>query len=429
MVELNDIKNVTVVGGGIMGSGIAQVALLSGYEKITVVDLNMEILNKSKDLIQERVEALESEDNFKKFLTDNSIMDPTLTSLDIKSKLDEFESVGILSNKIPSKTIMSRLQLETDISIGVKDADFVIEAVTEDLKLKQDIFRELGKLSSPNATLASNTSAISITKIAEFSGRPEKVIGMHFHTFFPILGMLIEITPGEQSSKEALSLGQEIAQNFPCLIGERFTVQLEKETAGLIANRMSLPTGLYFEWLIDYAIDSGFSFEQLGALNMMFGLADAIGLDTMYNIMKYFEEVVSPDFTPSKFLTDLIETGRLGQKVGKGYLEYNEDGSVKNAPLPDEKTTAFLMPYLNEEIFSALSFNEACRLLEEGVVNSYQLIDKVIFKGTSIPGPFKLGKQKYKAYTQKLYEIAEKTGKSYFKPCKMMESGKFLDYH
>jgi len=428
LVDLDNIKKIAIIGGGIMGSGIAQVALLAGYEKVTVIDINADILHKSKDIIQERIEALESEENYKKFLTVNNITDEAQKSLDIKRKLDKFESVGILANNINTETIMSRLKTETDISKGVGDADFVIEAVTEKLELKQSIFRDLGEYSPPNTILASNTSAMSITKIGQHSGRPEKVIGMHFHTFFPILGMLIEITPGEKSSDESLEVGRVIAQKFPCLAGKRFTVQLEKETTGLIANRISLPSGIYFEWLIDYTLDNGFSFEQLGALNFVFGLTDSIGLDTSYNILKYFEEHVSPDFAPGKLLTKLINAGRVGKKVGKGYLDWNENGSIENPPLIDEKATEFLMLHLDAEVFSALSLNEACRLLEEGVVTSYRLIDKIIFKGISMPGPFREGKGKYKEFSKKLYDLAEKTGKSYFKPCKMMESGKFLSY-
>jgi len=426
LVDLDNIKNIAVIGAGIMGSGIAQVALLTGYERVTVIDLNTEILHKSREIIHERIEALESEDNYKKFLTVNNITNEGMKSLDIKRKLYKFESVGILAHDVNTKTIINRLETEIDISKGVIDADFVIEAVPEKLELKQEIFKDLGEFSPPHTILASNTSSISIAKIAQFSGRPEKVIGMHFHTFFPIFGMLIEITPGNKSSKEALEVGRTIAQKFPCLTGKRFTVQLEKETAGLIANRISMPSQVYFDWLIDYATDNGFSIDQLGALNIVFGLADSIGLDTIYNILRYFEEYISPDFTPGKNLTRLVKAGMVGKKVGKGYIEWNENGSIIKLPSLDEKTTEFLMPHLDAEIFSAISLNEACRLLEEGVVKSYRLIDKVIFKGTSSPGPFREGKVKYKELTKKLYDVAKKTGKSYFKPCKMMESGKFL---
>ena len=428
MVELDNINKIAIIGGGIMGSGIAQVALLSGYEKVTVIDLDEGILRKSRDLIQERIESLESEENYKKYLTVNNVTDMVQTTVAIRNKLDKFEAVGILANNVPTETIMSRLKTETDISKGVSDADFVIEAVSENLELKQGIFKELGEYSPPNAILASNTSSMSITKIGKHSGRPEKVIGMHFHTFYPILGMVIEITPGAQSSEESLKVGQAIAEKFPCIIGEKLTVQLEKETAGLIANRISLPGHVYLDWLIDYAIDTGFSFEQLGALNLLFGIEDAIGIDTIYNILKYFEEYVSPDFAPGKFFTKLVTTGRFGRKVGKGYLVYNENGLVVKLPSEDEKATEFLMSYLDEEIFKALRLNEACRLLEEGVVKSGRLIDKVMLKGFYVPGVIRSGKRKFQELTKKLYELAEKTGKSYFKPCKMMESGDFLSY-
>ena len=184
LVEFDSIKNVAVIGGGIMGSGIAQVALLTGYEKVTIIDLNSKILEQAIKLIQTRIEALESEEQFKNYFAS----DERLENFDIKKTLENFESVGIVAKNIDTKTIIKRLYTETEISKGVEDADFVIEAVTEKLELKQDIFKQLGEFAPPHAVLASNTSSMSITKIGELSSRPEKIIGMHFHTFFPILG-------------------------------------------------------------------------------------------------------------------------------------------------------------------------------------------------------------------------------------------------
>ncbi|HEC37160.1 MAG TPA: 3-hydroxyacyl-CoA dehydrogenase family protein [bacterium] len=422
MVDIDNIKNVAIIGGGIMGSGIAQIALLTGYEKVTVIDLSSEILEKSRKLLQKRIEALESAEKCKEFFASNEM----LKNLDFKKKLESFESVGIVANKVDTKTIMNRLYTETEISKGVKDADFVIEAVTEKLELKQGIFKQLGEFTPPQAILASNTSSMSITKIAKDSKRPEKVIGCHFHTFFPITGMLIEITPGEKSSEESLVIGHQIAQRFPCLAGKRFTVCLEKEFDGLIANRISLPVQIYFDWLVDYANNNGFTLEQLGVLQMAFQIADLVGIDTIYNIMEYFEKYVSPDFAPGKHMEKLIKSGRLGKKVGKGYYDWNEDGSIRNPLSIDENALKFLEKHLKEEIFLAIQFNEACRVLEAGVVKSYRLIDKVIFKGTFSPGPFKTGKNNYKEWTKLLYKLSEETGKSYLKPCEMMESGKFL---
>jgi enoyl-CoA hydratase/3-hydroxyacyl-CoA dehydrogenase len=298
MVDIENIKNIAVIGGGIMGSGIAQVALLAGYKKVTVIDLSSEILAQSRKLIQIRIEALESEEQFENYFGSNE----RLENLDIKIALGNFESVGLVAKNIATKTIMDRFYTETEISKGVKDADFVIEAVSEKLELKQDIFKQLGEFAPPKAVLASNTSSMSITKIAELSSRPEKIIGMHFHTFFPILGMLIEITPGAKSSEES----------------------------GLIANRISFPMFLYSDWFSNYANVNGISREQLDAAGFSLEIADRVGLDTIYNIEKYLEEYLSPDFAPSEKLAQLIKEGRLGQKVGKGYSKDITIGMVMN---------------------------------------------------------------------------------------------------
>jgi enoyl-CoA hydratase/3-hydroxyacyl-CoA dehydrogenase len=424
VVDIDNIRNFAVIGGGVMGSGIAQVALLSGYENVTVIDLNSAILEKSRALIQQRIEALESEEKCKEFFSYHDL----LKNLDYKKKLENFEAVGIVANNFDTKTIMNRLSTETDLSKGVSDADFVIEAVSEKMNLKQDIFKQLGEYVPPQTVLASNTSSMSITKISQDAKNPEKVIGMHFHTFFPIIGMLIEITPGEKSSKESLETGYKVAQKFPCIMGERFTVQLEKETPGLIANRLAVVGSLYFNWLMDQALDNGISREQLNAANFTSEVADAIGIDTIYYVSKYFEENLSPEFAPSQRLTELFNAGKFGKKVGEGFYKWNADGAIKNLPPVEEKTTNFLTNTIDIEMHPAIQFNEACRLLEEGVVTSYELIDKVQLKGTHMPGPFALGKTKYKEWAEKLHKFVEISGKTYLEPSEMMKSGKFLDY-
>jgi enoyl-CoA hydratase/3-hydroxyacyl-CoA dehydrogenase len=426
MVDLNSIKNFAVVGGGTMGSGIAQVALLSGYEKVTVIDLNSEILEKSKQLIQYRIESLESEEKFKQFLTESNIDNEMITNVDFRQKQTDFKSVGIIADGVNSETIMGRLKTETNLSEGVKDADFVIEAVPEVLELKQKIFKKLGKYSLSDTVLATNTSTMSITKISQFSEKPDRCIGMHFHTFFPIMGILIEITPGEKSSNEALELGKSIAQNFPSLMGERYIVKLLKESPGLIANRIAITIGLYTQWIMNQALEKGITYGQLETMGVSSEVLDNIGVDTVYYCSKYFEEYVSPEFAPSKRITELFNEGRFGKKVGKGAYNWVDNKPIKELEPIDQDSGNFLANLFNPDAFLAIRLNEACRLLEEGVLNSYELIDEVLLKGNFMEGPFVQGKEKYKEYSKLLYEIAEKTGKSYLKPCNMMESGKFL---
>lgn len=428
MVIIEDIKNFTIIGGGTLGVGIAQVALLAGYEKVTVIDLDTKILVKTRELIQYRIESLQSEENFNEFLNKSDMPDVFKESIDVKSVLNNFEHIGIVAHGVDTKTIMSRLKTEVDISKGVIDADFVIEAVPEILELKQDIFKKLGEISPPHSILSTNTSAMSITKIAQKCSRPEKVIGLHFHTFFPIFGKLVEITPGEMSSDIALEIGQEIAQRFPCLTGKRFVARLKKASIGLIGNRISFPEMLYFDWFVNFAIVNGISLKQLDAAGFSHDLYDQIGLDTVFNIAKYLEKYLSPEFAPGERLTNLLKQGRLGKKVGKGYYDWNDNVPIKNLPSVEPKTMEFLMKNFDAEIFEAIKLNEGCRLLEEGVTDSYQLIDKVCFNGFFIKGPFRQGKRKYIEWSKKLDALVEKTGISYFKPCELMQSGRFLSY-
>jgi len=427
MVAIEKIENIAVIGGGLMGTGIAQVALLTGYDKVTIIDLNAKILEKSRNEIENRIVALESE-KFEEIVLRAMNAVELIKTIDFKNKKSNFKAVGILAKNFDANRIMRRLKTDTDISKGVSDADFVVEAIPEILSLKQEVFKKLGQYTPEHTTLATNTSSLSITKIAQYSHRPEKIIGMHFHTFYPLLGMLIEITPGKKTSQESLELGYAVAQNFPCLLGERFTVKLQKETPGLIANRISLLWVVYYNWILEQAISKGISYEQLDAAGISFELLDRIGIDTMYHIYNYFEQVVSPDFAAGPLIRDLVSEGRLGKKTGKGYYEWDENGPIKNLPPVEKKTLDFLAENINEEYYLAFQLNEACRLLEEGVVKSYKLIDKILLKGTFVNGPFLQGKRKYKEWSKILHELAEKTGKSYLKPCEMMESGRFLSY-
>jgi 3-hydroxyacyl-CoA dehydrogenase len=150
-----------------------------------------------------------------------------------------------------------------------------------------------------------------------------------------------------------------------------------------------------------------------------FEIADYLGLETVYNSIKYLEENLDPDLSPGRVLTSLVEKGHLGKKTGKGFYEW-EGEKIKSSEKVEEGA-GLVQP--NDLL--AIHLNEGCRLLEEGVVNGYRIIDKAMMTGMRIPGPFSPGKRNYKTWSTRLEEIVEITGKKYFLPCELMRTGDF----
>ena len=394
MVDISNIKKIAVIGSGVQGHSIAQSALMGDFEKVILNDLSMELINEGLNLIENG-----------------------------RFGLRKLESEGKLREGATTKTILEKVVKEVSLEKALKNADFVIEAVPEVMSIKQEVYKKLGKFTPPNTVIASNTSTMSITKIGEASGRPEKVIGMHF--FIPIALKLIEITRGAKSSDFAMDTGVAVAKNLYCLEGKRLVIRLEKETPGFIVNRVLISSQIYFNWIFDDAVEKGITFEQIDADMIDFSpstpclLCDIIGLDTVYNAMKYMEENLSPDFTPSKTLTKMIEQGNLGQKTGKGFYDWTE-GKI---PKIDKSKKAGI---LDINVIIAVMLNEGCRLLEEGIVSGYKVVDDALMGSFHMPGPFMLGKRKYAEYSKLLEDIAEKSGKEYLRPCELMKSGAFL---
>jgi enoyl-CoA hydratase/3-hydroxyacyl-CoA dehydrogenase len=394
MVEISNIKNIAVIGAGVQGHSIAQSALMGDFKEVIINDLSMELIDKGLDLIENG-----------------------------RFGLRKLESDGVLREGTTTETILEKVVKETNLEKALKNADFVIEAVPEVMSIKQEVYKKLGKFAQPNTVLASNTSTMSITKIGEASGKPDKVIGMHF--FIPIALKLIEITRGAKTSDFAMDLGVAVAENLYCLEGKRKVIRLEKETPGFIVNRLMTTGQIYFNWIFDDAVDKGITFEQIDADVIDFSpaavclLCDIIGLDTVYNAMKYMEASLSPDFTPSKTLTKLMEQGNLGQKSGKGFYDWTE-GKIPEI----DKSKKVGIVDINAII--AVMLNEGCRLLEEGIVSGYKVVDDAMMASFKMPGPFMLGKRKYAEYSKLLEEIVDKSGKEYLRPCDLMKSGEFL---
>jgi len=391
MVDISNINNVIVVGAGMMGHGISQVALMAGYN-VTLVDI-------------------------KEIFLDNGIAE-------IEKGLKKVESKGKLEEGISTMELMGKCKKSIDLASAVKDADFVFEAIVENIDIKKKVCNTVMNNSPSHCIFASNTSTFRITEIAKDSKRPEQVIGMHF--FLPvILQCCVEVMKGKKTSDNVLDIGVSIGKKLPCLKGKRLSVRIEKESPGFIANRLLIPPLIYISWVLDQAYEKSIPWEQIdadagaGQLVPMgpCQLMDYLGIDASYNSMKSYENYFSHDFAPSKVLTKLMEEGNLGRKTGKGFYNW-----TKGTPKINLSKKAGLF---DPEILMAIQLNEGCKLLKEGVVSGYKIIDDVMLKGTSMPGPFSAGKNNFEKWSRLLGGIVKKTGKNYLKVCELMKTGEF----
>lgn len=392
MHNFEKLNNICVVGAGVMGHGIAQVSLVAGYN-VTLIDLNEKTV-------------------------DNGLKK-------IKQGLEKMANKGILGGGISPDDLLRKCTKSIDLVSAVKDADFVFEAVIEKMEVKKRVCNTVMQNSPPHCIFASNTSTFRITDIAEDSKRPEKVIGMHF--FVPVPNQCcVEVMKGEKTSDEVLDICVKLGENLPCVKGKRLSVRIEKESPGFIANRLLIPSLIYTNWIFDQAYEKNIPWEQIDAdagvrHSISMGpcqLNDYLGLDVSYNGLKSYEKYISPDFAPGRVLTKFVLEGNLGKKTGKGFYDW-----TKGKPNVNLNKKAGLF---NPEVHLAIQLNEGCKLLEEGIVSGYKIIDDIMLKGTSMPGPFNAGKHIYKNWSKLLEDIAEKTGKEYLKPCNLMKSGDFL---
>jgi len=385
MVE--EIKNIVVVGAGLMGAGVAQVSLMVGYN-VTIVDVKDEFIKKGVASIEGGLKRLEEK------------------------------------GQLIAADVMGRLKTTVELSLAVKDADFIIEAVVEKMDVKKDVFKTCDENAPPHCIIATNTSTMSITDMASVTKRQDKCIGMHFFNPVPLM-RLIEIIAGEKSSDKAMEIGVKVGQSLPCLRGDRYVVKVLKDRPGFIVNRLNAPGSIYRNYLLDLCVEKGISWEQLdadyeGKVPMLpCVLADYVGIDTSYYGAQYYVDNLSPDFAPGRIVTQMVKEGKLGRKTGQGFYDWSQ-----GRPNPDTSKKAGLVDF---DLINAIQMNEGCRLLEEGVVTSYNVIDEANMAGRNTPGPFKAGKDKYQLYVKKLEEFVEKTGKTYLLPCDLLKAGKFLE--
>ncbi len=282
-----EIKNLCVIGAGIMGSGIAQLTASFGYN-VNLVDISDQILKNVKKSI---------EINLERFFV-------------AKNKLTKEEA-----NKI-----LHRIRLYTNKEEAVKDVQMVIEAVFEEMELKQQLFSELDNLCNNNVILASNTSSLSISDIALNSKFKERIIGIHFFNPAPVM-KLIELIKGKKTSNEVV----EKSKNFSESLNK--TVVVVNDSPGFVTSRLIyvlcneaidlFKKGIASAEDIDKACKLAFNFP-MGPIE----LSDLVGNDIYYHIGQYLEKELGQKYQPSILLQEMVESGLLGRKTGKGFYKY-----------------------------------------------------------------------------------------------------------
>ncbi|MFX1385854.1 MAG: 3-hydroxyacyl-CoA dehydrogenase NAD-binding domain-containing protein [Promethearchaeota archaeon] len=393
---MSEIKNIVTLGVGLMGQGIAQVALMAGY-KVTLVDINDELVNKAYSGIEVGVKKSEEK--------------------------------GKLGEGVTAADVMARCKKSTDLASAVKDADMVIEAVIEKMDVKKQVCKTTMDNGPSNIIFASNTSTMSITEIGKDCGASDRVCGMHFFNPVPLMAC-IEVIKGEDTSEDTFNKALDVAKNLPVLRGKRYIAPVLKDRPGFIVNRLNAPVHIYLHWIFDKAAENGIPWENLDADVAAVApmgpveLTDYVGIDTLYHIDNYYAETLSPDFKPGKVISKMVEENKLGRKTGQGFYNWKENLTPKGRPTIDKSTKADLF---SAEMQMAILLNEGCRLLEEGVATGYKIIDDANMAGMNVPGPFGMGKKQYQKWTEMLEELADKTGKDYLRPCEYMKTGKFLE--
>lgn len=287
------MEKVLVVGSGTMGSGIAQVCAQAGI-RVFLMDAAQELVQKALENINWSVGKLAE-----------------------KGKLKESQ-----------ETVMARIQAINELQFA-EGVDLAIEAVTENIEIKKNVFSEIDRILKSDALIASNTSAIPITELACATRRPERFLGMHFFNPVPLM-QVVEVVRGAVTTQETMSKGKE----FVVKIGKE-PIMVNRDVPGFVINRINYPASIEAMNLVEQGVVSVEDIDKglrLGSGRKMgiFEIGDMVGLDVTYNgLMAMYHETGDPKWFPPLLLRRKVKAGHLGKKTGKGWYDYLADGSRK----------------------------------------------------------------------------------------------------
>ncbi len=379
-----EISRVAVIGAGDMGHGIAELFAVSGFG-VTLADKFPQALEKAK--------------------------------VRIAASLDKMVERGKIT-RAQADAALGRLAYTGETAVAVSSADLVVEAVPESLDLKRAVFKEVSQHAPRSAILASNTSNIRISDLAEGASGPERVIGMHFFNP-PMVMKLVEVIPGTKTDPAVEQQAAEVCSK----IG-RTAVKVMKDSPGFIVNRINAADTLFFCLVLDRKMASPAevdTFARGQGLPMgPYELMDFVGVDIAADSLAYFAQALSPEYGKGKAFADMAKAGVLGKKTGKGFYDWSTGkAQIPKAPATDKITIM--------DIF-ALEINEAVKLIEEGVASPDD-IEKSVTLGMNRPfGPISVAKDLSNAEVKSSLEaLAQKFDCQVFTPTRSIIEGRLRD--
>jgi enoyl-CoA hydratase/3-hydroxyacyl-CoA dehydrogenase len=377
-----EVEKAAVVGAGTMGHGIAELFAINDFS-VNLMDEYPDALNKALKNIS-----------------------ASLNKLVEKNRLSPLDAESILG---------SRIQTFSSIKEAVADADIVVEAVPESLELKRRVFEKLDLFASKAVVLATNTSNIRVSEIAEVVSKPERVVGMHFFNP-PVIMRLVEIVKGEKTGLAAFEAAYKIAERLG-----KTPVKVLKDTPGFIVNRVQAPETLLLCLIQDKGValpeEVDALFHSQGLPMGPYELMDYVGLDVVCSSLDYLGNTLHPDYLKCSSIRTKCLEKKLGSKTGAGFYDWS-----KGKPRIDSSKPTSKISLLD---FFALEINEAVKLIEEGVVEKVEDIDTAVINGTNRPfGPVAVARSLNEEDVRlKLEQLFQTYNVAVFQPSKTLREG------